>query len=48
MGRFYLLESLILDHKCQNGYDYEKHTKYAAVLVSIESKTSEIESGLMA
>ena len=26
---FSLLESLILDHKCRNGYDYEKHIKYA-------------------
>jgi hypothetical protein len=26
---FHLLESLILDHKCQHGYDYEQHMKYA-------------------
>jgi len=26
---FYLLESLILDHKSRNGYDYEQHIKYA-------------------
>jgi len=26
---YYLLESLILYHKCQNGYNYEQHMKYA-------------------
>ena len=39
---FYLLESLILDHKCRNGYDYEKHIKYATMssgsLISLELK----------
>jgi hypothetical protein len=28
---FALLENLILDHKIQKGYDYEKHIKYASL-----------------